>query len=65
MKEKIVNRLVSIKSIVTILLTLLFCILAYQGVIDGDKVHAVFLIIVGFYFGTQHEKSITKEETDI
>ena len=62
MKETIVNRLVSIKSIVTILMTILFCVLAYMGVIEGEKVYSVFLIIIGFYFGTQHEKKIAAEE---
>ena len=64
MKEKIVDRLVSIKSIVTITLTVLFSVLAIKGVIDGDKVHAVYLIIIGFYFGTQYESKIKKESED-
>ena len=37
MKEKIVNRLVSVKSIVTITLTLMFAVLSFVGKLDGDR----------------------------
>lgn len=55
MKERL-SKLLSVKSIVTILLTILFCVLAFRGDIS-QEVNAVYLIIVGFYFGTQHEKN--------
>ena len=56
MKEKIVDRLVSIKSIVTLVLTAVFAYLSIAGVISGDNFLSVFLIIIGFYFGSQVEK---------
>lgn len=56
MKEKIVDRLISIKSLVTLALTVLFAVLALRGVIAGDQVLSVYLIIIGFYFGTQATK---------
>ena len=62
MKEKIVDRLVSIKSIVTLVLTLVFAYLCVTGTIQGGDFLTVFLIIIGFYFGTQHEKAIKPEE---
>lgn len=55
MKERI-SKLLTIKSIVTLLLTLLFGFLAIRGGIPGDKVTEVYLIIIGFYFGTQNAK---------
>lgn len=62
MKEKIVDRLVSIKSIVTVVLTAVFAYLSATGQIAEQNFMNVFLIIVGFYFGTQHEKKIMAEE---
>lgn len=56
MKEKIIDRLVSIKSIVTLVLTAVFAYLSIAGVISGDNFLSVFLIIIGFYFGSQVEK---------
>jgi len=56
MTEKIVDRLVSIKSIVTLVLTAVFAYLSVAGVISGDNFLSVFLIVVGFYFGSQSEK---------
>lgn len=55
MKEKLV-KLLTVKSIVTLILTAVFAYLAVVGdVTSGDFVQ-IFLIIIGFYFGTQHEK---------
>lgn len=56
MIEKIVDRLVSIKSIVTLVLTAVFAYLSVVGVISGENFLSVFLIIIGFYFGSQVEK---------
>ena len=64
MKEKIVDRLVSIKSIVTLTMTLAYVYLGITGVIDADKIDRLFLIIIGFYFGTQHEKKIAQENDE-
>ena len=56
MKEKIINRLVSVKSIVTILLTGVFCYLAVVGVVTAELFMAIFTVVIGFYFGTQKAK---------
>lgn len=49
------SKLVDVKSIVTLALTLLFCVLAVKGNIP-QEVQTIYLMIVAFYFGTQHEK---------
>ena len=54
--EKLV-KLVDVKSIMTLTLTLAFVVLVCQGVIDGDKFMTIFTMIVGFYFGTQSMKT--------
>ena len=66
MVEKIIDRLVSIKSIVTLVLTAVFAYLSIVGVISGENFLSVFLIVIGFYFGSQAEKKNAKEqETEV
>lgn len=50
-------KLIDIKSIVTILLTLVFCYLAIIGVIAAQLFMTIFVVVIGFYFGTQSEKN--------
>lgn len=50
----ILTKLLTVKSIVTIALTAVVCYLAIRGLVD---VTGIYLTIVAFYFGTQHEKS--------
>ena len=56
MKETILDRLVSVKSIVTVLLTGVFGYLAVTGGIDGTEFLTVVTVVISFYFGTQAEK---------
>ena len=55
MKDKLTN-LLTVKSIVTILLTVLFIILSNKEVIDGNAVTTIYTTVIAFYFGTQFEK---------
>ena len=55
MKERL-NKLLTVKSIVTILLTLLFFILAVRGTINSQEVMTIFTVVISFYFGTQAKK---------
>ena len=50
-------KLLSVKSIVTIALTAVFCYLSVVKVIPYDTFMTVFSVIIAFYFGTQHEKN--------
>lgn len=59
MRETIVNgimNLLKIKSIVTILLTVVFSILSLRGIINGEQFLTIFVVVVSFYFGTQTQK---------
>ncbi len=59
MKEKIVNafvNLLKVKTLVTLSLTTVFCILALKKVISGTEFIQIFSIIIAFYFGTQKVK---------
>jgi len=64
MAEKIINRLVSIKSIVTLVLTGVFAYLSIKGVITGEQFLTIFTVIISFYFGTQHQKQTVEINTN-
>jgi len=55
MKTKIA-KLINVKSIVTILLTAVFCVLAVRGTISADQFLTIFTVVISFYFGTQYQK---------
>ena len=54
-------KLLTVKSIVTILLTLVFAALAVRGTITGQEFLTVFTVIISFYFGTQATKEGEKK----
>lgn len=56
-----IEKLLTIKSIVTILLTLVFCWLSVTGAIAAELFMTVFTVVIAFYFGTQHEKKNSTE----
>lgn len=55
MKERL-SKLLTVKSIVTIVLTLLFFILSLKGTINSQEVMTIFTVVISFYFGTQAKK---------
>lgn len=62
MKAKLAG-LLTVKSIVTLTLTAVFCVLAVRGDIGGDKFLTVFTMVISFYFGTKYEQN-NKERTE-
>lgn len=56
MKDKIA-KLIDVKSIMTLALTGGFIGLTCAGEITGDQFLTIFTMIVGFYFGTQAQKT--------
>ena len=48
--------LVKVKTVVTLVVTAVFAVLALRGVISADNVMIIISMVVSFYFGTQHEK---------
>lgn len=56
--KKIADRLLTIKSLVTIALCIVFCVLALTHVITGAQFLTIFSTVIGFYYGTQHEKNV-------
>ena len=55
MQNRIAN-LLTVKSIVTVVLTAVFSVLALRGSISGTEFLTIFTVVIGFYFGTQSEK---------
>ena len=49
--------LVKVKTIVTMVVTAVFAVLAFRGAISADNVMIIISMVVSFYFGTQHEKN--------
>lgn len=63
MKDALVN-LLKVKSLVTLLLTITFCALMFMGVEIPKPLESIYLMVIGFYFGTQAEKRNSKELSD-
>lgn len=61
MLNKVVDRLISVKSVVTIALTAVFSVLAVTGAVSGQEFLTIFTVIISFYFGTQADKQSKKE----
>ena len=53
---KRIAKLIDVKSIVTIMLTVIFSALALAKVISGEQFLTVFTVVISFYFGTQTSK---------
>lgn len=54
-KKRAAN-LLSVKSIVALVLTVVFAVLALRGSITGQDFLTIFLMVISFYFGTQSQK---------
>lgn len=52
-----IAKLINVKSIMTLVLTIIFCKLALAQVISGAEFLTIFTVIIGFYFGTQSTKN--------
>ena len=55
MKDKLV-KLLNVKSIVTLLLTCVFCYLRIIGALSTEQFLNIFTVVIAFYFGVQVEK---------
>lgn len=54
--KKNAANLLKVKTIVTLLLTIVFCVLALTGTISGADFLQIFAIVITFYFCSQNEK---------
>ena len=56
------SKLLCVKSIVTICLTVLFFVLCIQGKISGEQFLTVFTTVIAFYFGTQSTRNVKVDD---
>lgn len=63
MKQKIA-KLIDVKSIVTLLLTAVFCVLSIRLVISAEQFLTIFTTVIAFYFGTQYQKNENEKSGD-
>ena len=49
-------KLIKVKTIVTLVVTAVFAVLALNGTISADNVMIIISMVVSFYFGTQSER---------
>jgi hypothetical protein len=59
---KRLTNLLTVKSLVTIILTVVFAYMAVSGQISGDFM-TIYTVVIAFYFGTQSEKNSNKSNT--
>lgn len=62
-KERIA-KLIDVKSIMTIMLTTVFCVLALFGVIKAEQFLTVFTVVVSFFFGVKSGREESKDRPE-
>lgn len=45
------SSLVEVKKIIALLVTIIFCVLAFNGSIQSNEFLTIFSLIIGYYFG--------------
>ena len=56
------NKLLSVKKIIAIITTIVFCVLSLTNRISSTEFLSVFTLVVGFYFGQSTVKGIKNQE---
>lgn len=54
--------LIKVKTIVTLIVVIVFAVLALRGGLQPDTVMTIVTMVVAFYFGTQTESKNKKDE---
>ena len=57
-QERLAN-LLSVKSLVTVTLTVIFAGLSVRGSVSSELFLTVFTVVISFYFGTQTQRKST------
>ena len=55
------SKLLTVKSLVTMTLTIIFSFLAVTGKIPTRDYMTIYTVIISCYFGTQAEKNVSRE----
>lgn len=62
MKERFA-KLINVKSIISLLLTFVFCYLSVIGTITAELFMQIFTTVIAFFFGYQYSKVNKETET--
>ena len=59
------KKLLSVKKIIAILLTIVFCILSITKHIGSTEFLSIFSMVVGYYFGASVSRQATNEAKEL
>ena len=54
--QEIWTKFLKVKTLVTLMLTAVFCAETIRGHVTGEQFLVIFTTVIAFYFGTQAEK---------
>ncbi len=57
--KKLAN-LIDVKTMVTLAVIAVFVVMALTGKVESESVMNVVIMVVSFYFGTQHQKKVAE-----
>lgn len=60
--RKKIAKLIDVKSIMTLTLTVVFCILAAVGAVTAEQFLTVYTVVVSFFFGVKSGQETPKEK---
>lgn len=63
MKDKLA-KLINVKSIITLILCVVFAYLSAIGHITAEQFLTIFTVVISFYFGTQTQKNADVDKAD-
>ena len=61
----ILSNLLTVKSIVTMVLTGVFSVLSIHDRISGEQFLNIFSMVIAFYFGTQYQKGEAERQKGV
>ena len=60
---KRLSNLLTIKSLITLMLTAVFSYMTCIGEVSSDQFLTIFTVIIAFYFGTEAERTASKKHS--
>ncbi len=58
------EKLIDVKSIVTLAATLIFGVLSIRGDISAEQFLTIFTTVIAFYFGVQYQKNSMEDQNN-
>ena len=61
LRDKLI-KFVDVKSMMTIMLTIMFCRLAWEKIVSAEQFLTVYTVVVSFFFGVKSGQDQSKRE---